>query len=484
MMSDGPTIVWFRQDLRLKDNPALRAAVDRGLSRGGVIPIYIWAPQEEGDWPPGGAARVWIHHALASLRDDLRAIGGDLLIYRGASLDVLRRVAEATGAAAVHWNRRYEPAIIERDTAIKQALTADGLTVQSFNASLLFEPWEIKTKAGDPYQVFTPFWKAVSQLPEPDAPLPSPTALQLPSGYPQDDGLDALELLPDIDWHRGILDAWTPGESGAHARLAHFCDTGLADYDTDRNRPDIDGSSRLSPYLHHGELSPRQIWHAVQQRLRGRTPTSDEPFRKSAWSYLREIGWREFAYHLLYHFPHTPARCLRPEFDRFPWRRDDDALRTWHKGRTGYPIVDAGMRQLWQTGWMHNRVRMIVASFLVKDLRLSWQEGARWFWDTLVDADLANNTLGWQWTAGCGADAAPYFRVFNPVLQGEKFDPKGSFVRAFVPELAEMDRAVIHRPWDADATPRGYPSPMVDHAAARDAALAAYERIKRASNRA
>ncbi len=457
-----PTIVWFRQDLRLRDHPALIAAVERG---GPVLPVYIWAPQEEGDWPPGAASRVWVHHSLASLRDAWRQSGGNLLIFRGASLDVLRRLVKSVGAGAVYWNRRYEPAAIARDTQVKKALTAEGIQVESFNGSLLWEPWEVCTKSGGPYQVFTPFWRTVLQLPPPEAPLPTPSAMRLPDRCPKDDGLDALGLLPPVRWDGGILDMWSAGEASAHRRLRHFVKHGLGDYDTQRHRPDRDGSSRLSPYLHHGELSPRQVWHEV---LRG---------QGQGGAYLREIAWREFAYHLLYHFPHTPTQPLRREFDRFPWRRDEEQLRAWQRGRTGYPIVDAGMRQLWHTGWMHNRVRMIVASFLVKDLRISWLEGARWFWDTLVDADLANNTLGWQWAAGCGADAAPYFRVFNPVLQGGKFDPDGRYVRQYIPELAAAADRDLHRPRHEG---HGYPPPIVDHGEARDAALAAYERIKRA----
>ena len=472
-MSQGPAVVWFRQDLRLADNPALRAAVDR---RRGVVPVYIWAPDEEGDWPPGGAAKVWLHQSLGSLQRDLDALGSRLLVLRGPTLATLRRVIRATGASAVYWNRRYEPAVIARDTQVKQALHDDGLEVESFNGSLLWEPWTVKTRAGDPYQVFTPFWKTVSQMPEPGRPLDAPTALQLPDGVPDDDGLEALDLLPKIDWHTGIVEAWAFGEAGAHDRLGRFLDHGLADYDTMRNRPDADGSSRLSPYLHHGELSPRQVWHAVRHRIRS---GAGEALRKSAWSYLREIAWREFAYHLLYHFPHTPTKPLREEFGRFPWASDDEAVGRWQRGRTGYPIVDAGLRQLWQTGWMHNRVRMIAGSFLVKDLRVSWLEGARWFWDTLVDADLANNTLGWQWVGGCGADAAPYFRVFNPVLQGRKFDPEGQYVRAYVPEVASLDAGVIHEPWEAGVPPQGYVERLVDHHEARDAALAAYEKVKR-----
>jgi deoxyribodipyrimidine photo-lyase len=472
-LTASPAIVWFRQDLRLTDHPALHAAAAR---QGSVVPVYIWAPDEEGDWPPGAAARVWLHHSVSSLRTALQAIGSDLLIYRGSSLDVLRRLANATGAGAVYWNRRYEPAAIQRDTAVKQALRHDGLEAQSFNGSLLFEPWDVQTKTGGPYQVFTPFWRAVLQLPEPESPLPAPAQLTLSRHLPADDGLDALQLLPSIPWDAGIRAAWTPGEAAARQRLDRFLIDTIDSYDADRNRPDLDGSSRLSPHLHHGEISPRQVWHAVFRHTRRH---AGKPGSTGAATFLREIGWREFAYHLLYHFPHTPTRPLRTEFDRFPWRSDAAQFQCWSAGRTGYPIVDAGMRQLWHTGWMHNRVRMIVASFLVKDLRMSWLDGARWFWDTLVDADLASNTLGWQWAGGCGADAAPYFRVFNPVLQGEKFDPRGDYVRRFVPQLHALAARDIHKPWSLASPPPDYPPRLVDHHEARDAALAAFERVKR-----
>lgn len=477
----APSIVWFRNDLRLADNPALVAAA-RGQP---IVPVFIWAPEEEGRWPPGAASRWWLHQSLVCLDAALRERGSRLIVRHGSSLAVLRQLVRETRAAAVVWNRRYEPVAIARDTAINAALRADGLAVDTFDAALLFEPWTLRTKAGKPFQVFTPFWKACLGAPPPDAPQPAPAALAVPPRWPRSLTIADLQLEPPIDWAAGIRAAWQPGERGAAARLERFLDDGVARYAGDRNRPDRNGSSRLAPHLHFGEIGPRQVWHAVHTRAAlDRTPG----LSGGSEVYLREIGWREFAYHLLFHFPHTTNAPLRDEFARFPWRADAAALRAWQRGRTGYPIVDPGMRELWTTGWMHNRVRMIVASFLVKDLLLPWQAGAEWFWDTLVDADLANNTLGWQWTAGCGADAAPYFRIFNPVTQGQQFDPDGDYARRWVPELQHVPNTFVHQPWAAphavlqDAgvhLGRHYPAPMVDHRTARQRALAALATITR-----
>jgi deoxyribodipyrimidine photo-lyase len=478
MSTQPTTLLWFRQDLRLADNPALRAAVDRG---GPVIPVFIWAPEEEGAWPPGGASRFWLHQSLAALDDALRAAGSGLVFRRGPSLDALRSLARATGATAVDWNRRYEPAISERDAAIQQSLREDGLEVESFNGALLHEPWTIQNRSGRPFQVFTPFWRHCLAQPDPPKPLPAVRQVPAPARWPKSEPLDSLELQPRLPWANGIRAAWQPGPTGAARQLALFLDRAFDDYDINRNRPDLPGTSRLSPHLHFGELSPRQILHALQRRAEARGwPTA----RWRGSQYLAELGWREFAHHLLHHFPHTPTRPLRPEFERFPWRNNPSWLRAWQRGLTGFPLVDAGMRELWATGWMHNRVRMVVASFLVKDLLLSWQEGAHWFWDTLVDADLAQNTFGWQWTAGCGADAAPFFRVFNPNGQGEKFDPAGAYVRRWVPELAGLPDAWVHRPHEAAPQVleragvelgRTYPRPLVSHSIAREVALEAYK---------
>lgn len=475
-MSDT-TLVWFRHDLRLADNPALLAAVHEG---GCVVPVFIWSPEEEGRWQPGAASRWWLHQSLAQLDASLRQRGSRLIVRRGPALETLRQLIEETGGTGVYWNRRYEPAAIERDRRLKTALHQDGLRAESFNGSLLFEPWAVCTQQGHPYQVFTPFWKACRAGPEPEAPQSAPAHLQNPRRWPAGLPLRDLGLEPNIDWAGGLRTSWAPGEAGALRELTRFLDQGLPEYSEARDRPDQVGTSRLSPHLHFGEIGPHQVWSAVRACRHVRPAEAD--------SYLRELGWREFAHHLLYHFPHTPERPLRERFVDFPWLPDRANLRAWQRGRTGFPIVDAGMRELWHTGWMHNRVRMIVASFLVKDLLISWQEGTAWFWDTLVDADLANNTLGWQWTSGCGADAAPYFRVFNPVNQGEKFDPTGAYVRRWVSELSALPDRWIHRPWyapghvlqDARIDLGGtYPRLIVDHSDARTRALNALQQMKR-----
>ncbi|MBA4020134.1 MAG: deoxyribodipyrimidine photolyase [Pirellula sp.] len=480
------TVVWLRLDLRLADNPALHLAAERG---GPVVPLFIWSPEEEGVWQPGAATRWWLHHSLAELSERFAKLGSPLIIRRGAALEVLQSVVRATGADAVYWNRRYEPELIARDKLVKAALVADGLQVQSFNSALLREPWTIATKQGKPYQVFTPFWRAcvasANEAPEREQePVDAPRQLASPSHLPKSDTLTSLGLLPKLSWADEFPKFARPGELHALKRLQEFLADGVLEYDHERDRPDHLGVSRLSPHLHFGELGPRQIREALQLYAHA----GDARRKKAAEGFLRQIYWREFAHHLLYHFPHTPEQPLRDEFARFPWLKNYKQLSAWQQGRTGYPIVDAGMRQLWRTGWMHNRVRMIVASFLVKDLLLPWHEGARWFWDTLVDADLANNTLGWQWTAGCGADAAPYFRVFNPTSQGEKFDPVGDYVRRYVPELAKLPAKWIHRPAEAPrevleaagvTLGETYPSPLVDHAEAREAALAALQTLRK-----
>ena len=480
-MTQPATLVWFRHDLRLSGNPALDFALRRG---GPVIPVFVWSPEEEGPWAPGAASRWWLHQSLKRLDAGLRKRGSRLILRQGPALPALRKLAVEAGATAIAWNRRYEPAAISRDQQVKEALRGDGVEVESFNGALLREPWEIKTKTGGPYQVFSAFWRACLRLDDPAPALPAPKRFIGPNSWPASRRLAELDLLPRFDWTDGLRAAWAPGETGAGAALSRFLDAGFPHYDDGRNRPDQAGTSRLSPHLHFGEISPRQVWLALREHA-DRLGWSTAAWRAS--QFLTEVGWREFAHHLLFHFPHTPAAPLRPEFERFPWRADPVALRAWQRGRTGFPIVDAGMRELWTTGWMHNRVRMIVASFLVKDLRIPWQDGAAWFWDTLVDADLANNTLGWQWTAGCGADAAPFFRVFNPTGQGERFDPAGDYVRRWVPELARLPAKWIHRPSEAPSTVLAdagvrlgsdYPEPMVSHAIAREVALEAYHRLK------
>ena len=480
-MNHSPSLVWFRLDLRLADNPALQAAVKRG---GPIIPFFIYAPDEEAPWEPGAASRWWLHQSLAALDDSLRKLNSKLIICHGPTLKTLRSLAEETDANAIFWNRRYEPAMIQRDEKIRHALRADGLQVESFNAALLHEPWTIRNKSNKPFQVFTPFWRCCLKKLPPPAPLRKPRSLPSPNEWPRSLSLKALELEPKINWVKGIKAAWVPGEAGAHAQLKRFLNQSLKNYSNVRNLPGSRGTSRLSAHLHFGEISPRQIWHAISRKAEIK---KIPPRKWQSSQFITELGWREFSHHLLFHFPQTPEEPLRPEFKCFPWRKNPSFFKPWQKGLTGYPIVDAGMRELWATGWMHNRVRMIVGSFLVKDLLISWQEGARWFWDTLVDADLAQNTLGWQWTAGCGADAAPYFRVFNPIMQGEKFDPDGVYVRKWCPELAKLPNKWIHRPWEAPGEVlasagitmgQTYPEPIVPHSIAREIALEAFAKMK------
>ena len=483
-MSISPALVWFRSDLRLQDNPALTHALERG---GPVLPVYIDEEDEDDQWREGAASRWWRHHALVALERALQERGSRLIVARGVPGEILKQCLRDTQAGAVYWNRRYEPQAIARDTAIKKTLTESGVEVASFNAALLHEPHEIRNKQGGPFQVFSPYWRHC--LTRPVAPPVKLRAGEFlaPANWPRSLRVEELELLPRIRWDKGLETTWTPGEEAGQRRLREFVKRGMDTYDEQRNFPAHDGTSRLSPWLRHGELSPRQIWAAVKNASRG---AGVFPPSRGASLFLNEIGWREFAYHLLYHFPHTTTQPLRTEFARFPWRDDPGGrlLQAWRRGLTGYPIVDAGLRQLWETGWMHNRVRMVAASFLVKHLRLPWQDGARWFWDTLVDADLASNTLGWQWTAGSGADAAPYFRVFAPVLQGRKFDPDGEYVRRWIPELGRLPAKFIHAPWEAPQEElkrasvtlgETYPLPIVGHAEAREEALAAYQSLKK-----
>lgn len=477
----SPLIVWHRRDLRLRDNPALYHACKTGRP---VIPVFIWSPEEEGPWEPGAASRWWLHHSLLAFQSDLAESGLSLRIRSGESLRVLKALVKETGATTVFWNRLYDPAALVRDTEVKTSLRGMGLEVKSYNAALLCEPWEIQTREENPYQVFTPFWKALRMEVDASDPLPAPKKLQGSAPDSEESAVEDLGLLPRIDWAGGMRAAWTPGEKGAWKEFDRFRRAGLEEYPEARDYPAIVGTSRLSPHLHFGEIGPRQIWAKL---LKNEPGDLLQKRGAPAGEYLREVAWREFAHHLLYHFPHTPERPLRDKFLAFPWEENPEALGKWKKGQTGYPIVDAGMRELWTTGWMHNRVRMIVASFLVKDLRIHWLSGARWFWDTLVDADLASNTLGWQWTAGCGADAAPYFRIFNPVRQGEKFDPSGEYVRKWVPEIAALPDKWIHAPWEADARTlaefgirlgEDYPEAMVDHTVERDRALEAFQSLK------
>ncbi len=463
------SIIWFRNDLRLADNPALIASLGSGRA---VLPVYVLDEETEGLRPLGAASRWWLHHSLLSLDASLRKLGSRLILRRGPAERVVAELAAESEAEAIYWNRIYDQGARARDARLKQFFTGRGTIAESFKANLLFEPWEVKTLAREPFKVFTPFWRACRNLASPDMPLPAPRALPAPARWPESDSLADWRLLPTApDWAGGLRASWTPGEAAAAARLTDFLDDALARYRQARDLPAVEGTSRLSPHLAFGEIGPRQIWRAATGR--GDSAAVEK--------FLAEVGWREFAYNLLFHFGDLTQRNFRSEFDAFPWESAAVSLDAWRRGRTGYPIVDAGLRELWTTGWMHNRVRMIVASFLTKDLLIDWREGERWFWDTLVDADPANNATGWQWVAGSGADAAPYFRIFNPVLQGEKFDPDGDYVRRWVPELAGLPAKTIHRPWTADPPPSPdvYPARLVDHTAARERALGAFRTIKK-----
>jgi len=476
-MGASTSIVWFRQDLRVLDNPALAAAAERG---GPILPVFIWSPEEEGRWCPGAASRWWLHVSLQRLDEELRRLGLRLVLRRGPALGALRDLMSESGARAVTWNRRYEPLASNLEQEIQRRLREEGAEPESFNGALLFEPWEICTRTGNPFRVFAPFWKCCLSRGVSASGELAPSALRAPEKWPLSLPLQELALHPRQAWTSGWEAIWKPGEAGAGAALERFLEEQFLGYPVKRDRPAENGSSRLSPHLHFGEISPRRIWHAVQEHagrlLAGGSMRASEEF-------LREIGWREFAHHVLHHFPHTAEKPLRADYASFRWSRRSQDLEAWKRGMTGYPLVDAGMRELWATGWMHNRARMLVASFLVKDLMIHWLEGARWFWDTLVDADLANNTMGWQWSAGCGADAVPYFRIFNPVLQGTKVDPDGAYVRRWVPELARLPKAWIHRPFEAPVEVlaaarvelgKTYPRALVDHVQARASALAAF----------
>jgi deoxyribodipyrimidine photo-lyase len=476
-------IVWFRTDLRLHDNPALYAAISRGER---IIPVYIHAPHEEGQWQPGAASRWWLHHSLASLARDLKHRGSRLILRTGNSLEQLQQLIEQTGAAAVYANRCYTPAGIERDNKIQRALHTANIDFSFYNGNVLLEPDSIHNKAGQPFKVFTPFWRAHQQL------FSLPGLLAAPNGLPavptrlSSTALGKLELLPKLPWDKGLRQSWQVGEQAALQQLQIHTTEISAGYPATHDRPDIDGTSLLSPYLHFGELSARQVAHTLMQLQRRKTTQT------GAAALLRQLVWRDFAHHILWHFPATSDKPFNSRYDHFPWHRRSNSrlLKAWQQGRTGFPIIDAGMRQLWQTGWMHNRVRMIVASLLSKNAGIHWQLGARWFWDTLVDADLAQNSMNWQWVAGCGVDAAPYFRIFNPVLQSQNFDPRGEYIRRWVPELAGLPTKFIHQP---ELTPpliqqasgvligTDYPEPILDLKTSREQALQHYRQHIRTS---
>jgi deoxyribodipyrimidine photo-lyase len=477
----APVIMWFRQDLRLEDNPALMAAA----AAGPLVALYI-LDETRGVRPWGGASRWWLSQSLVAFEKELRRKAIPLIFRRGSAAKILGEVIAETRAKSVHWNRSYEPYAIKRDKAIKTELGRRGIEATSHNAALLFEPWTVKTQAGEPFKVFTPFWRSLQILPEPPRPVPAPRKLEKAYKQPRSDRLADWALTPtNPDWASGFGATWRPGEASARLRLEEFLAGHLAHYHEKRDRPDLSATARLSPHLHWGEIGPRQIWHAVKAL---QIASGDLVPARAADSFLRELGWREFSHHLLFHWPKLPGEPWKREFRRFPWRDDRAGLAAWQQGRTGYPIIDAGLRELGATGWIHNRVRMIAASFLVKHLLIRWQDGEAWFWDRLVDADLAQNAASWQWVAGSGAEASPYFRIFNPVLQGEKFDPDGAYVRRWVPALKDVPVEFLHKPWTAPPTllaaagvvlGRDYPEPIVDHAAARARALAAFETLRR-----
>jgi deoxyribodipyrimidine photo-lyase len=478
--SSKPVIVWFRDDLRLSDHPALHAAAQSGQP---VVCLYVLDHDNPPLQPPGGrisgrASRWWLAQSLRSLDTSLKARGASLVLRRGDAATVIADLAQQVEASAVHWIESDLPAPAAVESDVARALDTIGVSARGFPGDLLVKPTRLRTKEGRGLRVFTPFWKRVLGLGDPPRPLPAPKALT-PGPVVAGDDLASWNLEPKHpDWAGGLRETWTPGEHTAQQRLHDFLDHTIEGYASLRDRPDRDGTSRLSPHLRFGELSPRQVWHAAHFAAAQRPALASD-----VGKFLSELGWREFSRHLLFDHPDLARKNLQSSFDAFPWRHDARALRAWQRGQTGYPIVDAGMRELWHTGAMHNRVRMVVASFLVKHLLIDWRKGEAWFWDTLVDADPGSNPASWQWVAGSGADAAPYFRVFNPVLQGEKFDPDGAYVSKWVPELARLPAKLIHRPWDATpmelaaagVTPgKTYPEPIVEHKAARERALAAY----------
>ncbi len=470
--SDETSLVWLRDDLRLDDNPALAEAA--GLSRPMTV-VYILDEESEGVRPLGGAARWWLHHSLAVLAADLEAKGSRLVLRRGQSDAIIRELAKQTRAGHIFWNRRYGQSERAIDAGLKDWAGENGIEASSFQANLLFEPWTIRTGAGGPYKVYSPFWRACLASADVREPLDAPASLPGPAdsipGVPAGDALASWKLLPTSpDWSTGLAETWEPGEKGAADRLADFLDGPAEDYGNGRNIPGTEGTSRLSPHLRFGEVSPFRVWREIRRRHPGKIPSGVGIFRS-------ELGWREFNWHLLYHNPDLATRNFRPAFDNFQWARvSRRELAAWQQGNTGYPLVDAGMRQLWKAGWMHNRVRMAAASFLVKNLLIDWRIGEEWFWDTLVDADAANNPANWQWVAGSGADASPYYRIFNPVTQSKKFDADGRYLRSFIPELQGLKGKEIHEPWTAEAD--GYPVPLVDLAESRERALKAYQRLK------
>jgi len=468
------TLIWFRRDLRTRDHAALSSALQSGDA---VNALYVPEAPAYGQRMPGGASRWWLHHSLAALGDSLKSLNIDLTLRQGDPSAAVVALAEEAGAARVVCSRVYEPAERQVEESVAAALARTGRTLEVFEGSLLQPPGAVLNKEGDPYRVFTPYWKAWRTA-VPPSPLPRPKPAAAQAKTPAGERLEDLRLLPTApDWAAGLRATWQPGEAGAQAELRRFIDTVLGDYEHARNIPGRAGTSRLSAHLHFGEISPSQIWHSVHAaaELQGSGKAVDD-----AWAFIRELCWRDFNHDLLARYPDIAERNIDTRFDQFPWEENPEALAAWQQGRTGYPIVDAGMRELWTTGWMHNRVRMIVASFLIKHLLIHWRHGEAWFWDTLVDADLANNAANWQWVAGSGVDAAPYFRIFNPILQGERFDPKGDYVRKWLPERGDVPIRDIHKPNVVAATlfEDAYPDAIVEHKAARRRALDAFGQIK------
>ena len=469
---DGTSLVWLRDDLRLDDNPALAEAARLGNP---TTVVYILDEESEGVRPLGAAARWWLHHSLDALAAGLEARGSRLVLRRGPAGDVIRKLAVQTNAGNLFWNRRYGLPERTIDAGLKDWAGENGIEASSFQANLLFEPWTVRTGAGGYYKVYSPFWRACLASHDVRDPLDAPEVLPEPAtsgrGLPASDALAGWKLLPaSPDWSGGLADTWEPGEQGAAHRLTDFLDGPIEEYGTGRNIPGVEGTSRLSPHLRFGEVSPFRVWREIRRRYPRKVPSDVGIFRS-------ELGWREFNWHLLYHNPDLATRNFRTAFDKFQWASpNQQELESWQQGKTGYPLVDAGMRQLWQTGWMHNRVRMAAASFLVKNLLTDWRVGEEWFWDTLVDADAANNPANWQWVAGSGADASPYYRIFNPVTQSRKFDPDGRYLRQFIPELAGVEGRTIHEPWTAETD--GYPKPLVELPESRERALAAYQKLK------
>jgi len=481
MPSDNrPVIFWFRRDLRLRDNPALRWAAEQQRP---VICVFIFDDLSS-EWNLGGASRWWLHHSIESLQQDLKAAGNRLRLFAGNTTETLKTIVDATDACALAWNRRYEPELIELDKNIKASYKEQNIEVFSAPGNLSHEPWQVAREGRYPYKVFTAYWRA--SLKHQSLPVTATvTKLKTSSKKLKSElTLTQLNLLPTLSWAEDFPNHWTPGERGADKNLKSLLKAPITEYDQARDIPSVDGTSQLSPHLAFGEITPRQINASVAKKLKNGSLKADD----NVETFLKEIGWREFAYHLLYHFPHTPENPLDIRFKKFPWKKiNPKTLQRWQKGNTGIPLIDAGMRQLWQTGWMHNRVRMVVGSLLIKNMGYHWLEGARWFWDTLVDADLASNTMGWQWVAGSGADAAPYFRVFNPLRQGERFDPEGEYVRRWVPEIAGLPNKHIHSPWTASPAElqqaaiilgETYPKPIVDLKTTRVEALERFAKIK------